>query len=118
VAQLIIADDSMFQRFTSAKIAKDMGFEVLEASTGKQCIEHLQKHTPAGLLLDMNMPEVTGVEVLQFIKEQNIKTAVAVITADIQETTKERIITLGVQNILHKPVDENALKEFLSMLCA
>jgi len=113
VPLLVIADDSMFQRFNSAKIAGSEGFDVLEAANGKQCLDLVETHEPVGMLLDLNMPLLKGVEVLERIRELAIPVKVAVVTADIQETTKRRVLELGAERVLYKPVDENELRAFL-----
>lgn len=110
---LIIADDSMFQRYNNAKIAVSEGFEVMEAGNGRECLELIESQQPQGLLLDLNMPIIRGIEVLERLKEAGSAIKVAVITADIQETTKQRVMELGVTDIFYKPVGEDDLREFL-----
>ncbi len=110
---LLIADDSMFQRFMHAKTAKEEGYEVLEAKDGKECLESALNDKPDVILLDLNMPAMNGMEVLQRLADQGNKSHVLVITADIQDTTKRRCKELGVKGFLNKPVDEEELKRLL-----
>ncbi len=107
---LLIADDSMFQRFMHAKAAKEEGFDVLEAKDGQECLDLARANCPDIILLDLNMPEVSGMEVLQALAEENIQARILVITADIQETTRKRCLELGVKGFVNKPVEEAELK--------
>ena len=115
---LIVADDSMFQRFQSAKTAKEAGFEVIEAKDGAECLRLLREHRPDVLLLDLNMPDPGGVAVLEALAAEAADVRVCVVTADIQETTKARCLELGAWAFLNKPVDHEALRRILSELRA
>ena len=115
---LIVADDSMFQRFQSAKIAKEAGFEVIEAKDGAECLRLLRENRPDVLLLDLNMPDPGGVAVLEALAAEASNVRVCVVTADIQETTKARCLELGARAFLNKPVDHEALRLILADLLA
>ena len=104
---ILISDDSMFQRFMFSKIAQEEGYTVLQAQNGLECLELALANEPDVMLLDLNMPEMTGHEVLLKLSEKGLKSKILVITADIQETTKQRCIKLGVAGFLNKPVDED-----------
>jgi len=116
--KLLIADDSMFQRFVHAKVAREVGFEVVEAKDGQDCLAKVQAESPQALLLDLNMPGLNGVEVLQALKDQGIALLAMVVTADIQDTTRKRCLDLGVAEFLNKPVDESALRAKLAEFIA
>ncbi|QAZ65746.1 response regulator [Solidesulfovibrio carbinolicus] len=115
---LIVADDSMFQRFQSAKTAKEAGYEVIEAKDGAECLRLLREHHPDVLLLDLNMPDPGGVAVLEALAAEAAEIRVCVVTADIQETTKARCLELGARAFLNKPVDHDVLRRILADLLA
>jgi CheY-like chemotaxis protein len=110
---LLIADDSMFQRFKHGKVAKDLGFTVLEAKDGRECLETVRKKPVDGILLDLTMPSLDGFEVLKTLKKESIRTPVIVTTADVQAETKQEVLRLGAVEVLYKPVDDEALKQKL-----
>jgi len=116
--KLLIADDSMFQRFMHSKIAKEMGFVVVEAKDGAECLDKARAERPDFMLLDLNMPGMNGVEVMQTLRDEGLSLNVLVITADIQDTTRKRCQDLGVIDFLNKPVDESQLRAKLSALAA
>lgn len=107
---LLVADDSLFQRFMVARVVKEEGFDVVEAKSGTEALEIVLSQQLSGLLLDMNMPEMNGLKVLQELKERGMSLPVLIITADIQDSTRERCHELGVRHILNKPLDEKALR--------
>lgn len=114
--KLLIADDSMFQRFMLSKVAKELGFEVVEAKDGAECLEKARVEKLDAILLDLNMPGMNGVEVMQILRDEGVATTVLVVTADIQETTRKRCQDLGVMDFLNKPVDESVLRAKLTEL--
>jgi len=117
MATILIADDSMFQRFMHAKVARSLGYEVLEAKDGNECLELARTARPEVVLLDLNMPGRSGLEVLQAVREEGLPMEVLVITADIQDTTRSRCEELGVTAFVTKPVDESMLQDRLRELC-
>ncbi len=114
--KLLIADDSMFQRFMHAKTAKDLGFDVLDAKDGQECLTVAVSENPDVILLDLNMPVLSGLEVLKAMKEKGIHSKILVITADIQDTTKQRCIDCGAVDFINKPVEDEILREKLQSL--
>lgn len=106
----------MFQRFMHTKTAKELGFEVLEAKDGQECLDTAVSARPEIILLDLNMPELSGLDVLKALQEHGVNAQILVVTADIQDTTKQRCIEFGAVDFLNKPVDEDLLREKLRKL--
>lgn len=113
---LLIADDSMFQRFQAAKTATEAGFSVMEARDGEECLRLARENQPAILLLDLNMPDPGGLAVMEILSREMPELAIVVITADIQDTTRARCLQLGAKRFLNKPMDAAALREALATL--
>lgn len=113
---LLIADDSMFQRFQATKAAKEAGFTVIEARDGEECLRLAREHRPKALLLDLNMPDPGGIAVMEILSRELPDIVIVVVTADIQETTRKRCLELGARYFLNKPVDPAALRKVLEEL--
>lgn len=116
MASVLIADDSMFQRFLLAKIVTDMGHTVLEAKSGQECLDMTLACQPDLILLDLNMPGLAGVGVLKALCDRGHGASVVVVTADIQSTSRARCLALGAHEVLNKPLDEVALRALLAGL--
>ena len=113
---VLIADDSLFQRMLLAKATAPTGYNVLQADTGRRCLEILASAKPEALVLDMTMPDMNGFEVLEAIRNLGLTTRVVVVTADIQTTTRQRCLDLGASAVLNKPADEATLRACLADL--
>ncbi|KXB09482.1 hypothetical protein AKJ60_00180 [candidate division MSBL1 archaeon SCGC-AAA385M11] len=103
--RILVVDDSTFQRIMVAKMVTDAGYEAQTAQNGRECLESLQKQQVDLVLLDLNMPEMDGLQVLEHMsaKEQELQVPVIVLTADIQDSTRKRCMDLGVEAVLNKP---------------
>ena len=108
-ATALIVDDSWIARLKIGEIVKSAGYTVLEAASGKEGLERIEKEAPDIVLLDLLMPEMTGFDVLRELKEQGRKLPVIVITADIQETTRTECLTAGAAAVINKPPKRDIL---------
>jgi signal transduction histidine kinase len=66
---ILNVDDYVPGRYARTKLLQQMGFAVIEAGTGKETLELVEKHRPALVLLDVNMPDMSGIEVCRRIRE-------------------------------------------------
>ena len=92
-----------------------VNFQVKKFSTGDAAIEYLSSARPDLLLLDLNLPGVSGIDILRRMEtsEQLPEIKVVVVTADIENT---RLIDSPVDAVLIKPVGVNQLKEVIFQL--
>jgi CheY-like chemotaxis protein len=113
MALILIVDDSQYQRNTIKKMLATEGYDFLEADNGLSAIKETLAHNPDCVLVDKLMPELDGEKYLQFIKQNNMTIPVIVITADIQESTRNQCINLGAFDVVNKPFKAEKLKEIL-----
>ncbi len=112
---ILIADDSMFQRFQTSKTAAGAGYEVIEAKDGQECLRLMLDKRPDVLLLDLNMPVLDGLAVMERLAAEGALPArIYVLTADIQDTTRARCMDLGAYDCINKPVDQAVLGRILA----
>jgi CheY-like chemotaxis protein len=116
MSRVLITDDSLLQRRTLAAIVTDVGHEVDTACNGQEALEKIRTNTPDCLLLDMLMPVMDGVQVLEQLEAQGVKIPIIVLTADVQEWLKDRCLELGVKIFLNKPVKQDQLRKALSQI--
>lgn len=117
--KIMVVDDSMAARIMITGFIKKIGeYEILEAADGQEAIDLFKKNQPDFTFLDLTMPVMDGFEALKQIKENNHDAIVAVLSADIQTKTVEKVKDLGANIFIKKPVTEakivSALKQFIS----
>jgi len=100
---LIVEDDEFLLQMYSTKLELE-GFKVLEAINGLQGLKTAQKELPDLILLDLNLPEMSGFEVLgQLKREDNTKDIkVLILTNYSQKEDIDRCLDLGADDYLIK----------------
>ncbi|MBU3021168.1 response regulator [Aestuariibacter sp. A3R04] len=107
---LLVADDSRLSRRSVIKaLPPELTFSITEAVNGREAIEHLQSDSFKLLLLDLTMPEVDGVGVLEFISTHAVNIDVIVISADFQPEKQRIVLELGAKKFIRKPLDSEEL---------
>ncbi len=109
--KILIADDSQFMRGILKDIVSSLGHEFIEAENGKIALEKYDKEKPDLTLLDIIMPEVDGMEVLEKIGR---KAKVIVISAVGQEEMIENAKKLGALDYIVKPFDDKKVREVIN----
>lgn len=111
--QVMIADDhSMIREGLKQLLELDGEFKVIaEACNGVDCIEKLKNVTPDILLLDINMPSMNGLEVLQNIKKLNYKIKVLVLTVHNEVEYLLKAVDIGINGYLLKDSESTELKQ-------
>ncbi len=117
MAKILVIDDSSFQRKILRDILESDSHSVIEAFDGEKGLEMIMDEKPNLILLDHTMPEMTGRELLHNIKDKEIGIPIIMITADIQESSRDKSLELGAIAFIGKPVDENELKKLIQEYC-
>jgi len=91
------------------------GVNLLTATQGSLGLDLAREHQPDLILLDLNLPDISGEEVLRRLKEDagTCKIPVVIISADAIPARVQKLLASGTQAYLTKPID---LKKFLNML--
>lgn len=99
---VIADDDALLRRLVRTTLPHD-GFAVYEADDGDEAVELVQMHDPALLVLDLDMPKRTGVEVLRAVRQTHPNLAVIVVTAEPNRDRREHVLSLGAWSVIEKP---------------
>jgi len=109
--KILIADDSPFQRQLLASFLSPASFEPVFASDALQAWMTALRSNPQLILLDINMPGGTGLEVLKRLKMSTKTQHIPVIVVSSEEdpATESMARSLGAMLFLHKPVEQEQL---------
>ncbi len=110
MAKVLVIDDSSFQRKWIVRTVQALGHHAVEATNGREGLEMIDAEKPECITVDLNMPEMTGLEFLEEVKTRNLTTPVIVVTADIQSATRQRCEELGAVAFLNKPFRPSELE--------
>lgn len=114
MAKILIVDDSGYARRVHRGILESAGHSVVEASTGMGAVEAFFLDKPELVLLDLSMEDMGGVEVLSRLREIDAESRVIVISADVQKTTEQAVMSAGARRFLGKPADQAKLLETIT----
>lgn len=111
---ILIVDDSDIIRNFIQKIFKDQ-YEIMVAKDGKEAIDIISVADPSkvgGLFLDLNMPNIDGFQVLDYLKENNLFEVIptSIITGDDSKEAIDRAFKYPIVDMLNKPFNEKEAK--------
>ena len=108
--KILIIDDEVLIGELVCDYLGTMGFDTFAARSAREGLEMLKDKKPDLVLLDVLMPEMTGIECLKHIKKINRETIVIMVTAVHDEQTAKQAIGLGAYDYITKPIDFNYLR--------
>ncbi len=113
MAKILVVDDSMFSRSMLKKVLEKNGYEVIEASDGREGLKIIIEKNPDFVFTDLLMPEMDGIELLTSVKEKNLRIPIAVVSANIQDSVRQQCQELGATEFFTKPPDIEKLQKHL-----
>lgn len=115
--ELLIVDDSDFQR-TMIRKAVENEFEVVaEAENGSEAVEQFERHAPEAITMDVMMPEMDGVEATSVIKSSGDPPVVVMVTSVDQESKMKQAVRAGADSYVTKPFEpEDVVSELTNSL--
>jgi two-component system chemotaxis response regulator CheY len=108
-AKILLVDDSGLARRSERQMLESAGYEVVEAEDGLTGLERYFLEKPDIVLLDLVMKGMMGLDVLQKLLEMDPNVRAIVVSADIQDSSREMALAGGAAGFLNKPVDKTAL---------
>ena len=114
--KVMIADDHVLMREGVKQLLEfDGSIEVIaEAADGLECLESLKSVKPDVLLLDINMPNKNGIEVLKEIKSNNIDVKVLILTVHNEVEYLLKSVDIGVDGYILKDSESAELKKAIN----
>ncbi len=114
----LVTDDSKLARRVLMKALLPYTDEqhIYQASNGLEALQQTLKERPDIVFLDLTMPEMDGYTALPKLLKIKPDIKVVVISADVQEQAKEKVLALGAKFHIAKPINSEKLKEILESL--
>ncbi len=111
---LIVEDSSAMRAYVRAALESDGEWEVVEAGSGLEALRLLPRGPYRLVITDINMPDLSGLELVSFIrKSQHRATPIVIISTEGRETDRERAMALGANAYLTKPFRPETLVELV-----
>jgi DNA-binding NtrC family response regulator len=107
--RILIADDEAKIRKVMSLLLRDEGYEVLAVDNGVSAVAEAERFNPDLVLLDHQMPDMTGMEALKRIKDKRPATVIIIITAHGSISLAVNAIKEGAYDFIEKPFDNDHL---------
>lgn len=110
--RILVVDDEVQIRRVIRKVLSSEGYDVLEANGGNEALETLAHHDVDTVLLDMRMPDMTGIEVCKRIRStgRHAHTPVVFLSGASERSVRREAREAGADDFLAKPFDEAELR--------
>lgn len=115
---ILNVDDDDAARYATSRILKKEGFEVIEASNGTEALQ-LAKQVPDLVLLDINLPDINGLEVCRIIKEDPATALIPVLHLSatyMDDLSKVKGLKAGADGYLTYPIEPPVLISYINSL--
>lgn len=117
--KILVVDDKEHNRTLLDEMLSTIGFSTLNASNGVEAIDAFIKYSPNLILLDIAMPEMSGIEATKRIREieNGSHVPIIIVSASVFDDTKKAVFKCGADGFICKPFKEedvyNTIKDFL-----
>jgi CheY-like chemotaxis protein len=115
---ILIVEDNLPSRELLREFIQNWGYEVIEASDGREALQKITEMAPDLVLCDIQMPELDGFAVIQSLRQDArfIKLPVIALTAFAMKGDKETTLAAGFDGYQSKPIDQDALHSEIKRL--
>jgi two-component system, sensor histidine kinase and response regulator len=117
--KILLADDNPMNLDLTARLLKKKGHEVTTAENGKEAVDRFLEDTFDVILMDLEMPLISGIEAARQIRAKEKASAIdtpdytpiVAMTAHDQETERTACLVVGMDGFISKPIDIKALNQ-------
>jgi CheY-like chemotaxis protein len=112
--RILVVDDESQIVFATSFALRMAGYSVTEAGGGQEGLDllllnHYQGESYDLIILDLIMPKITGLQLIDKMREMNLDTPIIVVTGVIQREIVRKLVLKGCQDVLFKPFDSDEL---------
>lgn len=112
--EVLLVDDHDDNRRLIARLLTSLGLNVITASNGKEAIKLCIEHKPTLTLLDIQMPEMDGMETLMKLRELGCTSPIYALTANAMSHEISQYLSLGFDGHLKKPIERDIFIETIA----
>lgn len=107
--KILIADDEKGVRYVIRCAMQNEGYEVIEADNGYEAINLIREELPDLVILDIQMPEMSGLEVTRIMREEVSMKNIPVFISTGEEGIRQEFDGLNIEAFIPKPYEVDIL---------
>lgn len=115
--KILVVDDSSAMRLMVIRAIRQAGYEakdIDQAEDGQIAFDKVKESVPDLILADWNMPNMTGMDLLQAMNEEEIKTTFGFITTESTKEMRQRASEAGAKFLIAKPFTPESFQKALN----
>ena len=115
--RILLAEDNSVNQRVALLLLKSLGYVAEAVSDGTEVLEALRRDTYDVVLLDLHMPQMSGLEAMQQINAEwppEQRPHIIALTADVTQETRTACLKLGMADFVSKPINKQALAQMLA----
>jgi CheY-like chemotaxis protein len=120
--RILLAEDNAINQKLAVRLLEKQGHEVVVAQNGREAVEIWQREEVDLILMDVQMPEMDGLEATRWIRERERETGkhtpIIAMTAHAMKGDRERCLEAGMDGYLSKPIRPRELEETIQAMVA
>jgi two-component system chemotaxis response regulator CheY len=117
--QALVIDDSRAMRLILGRMLRELGFDVAESGNGREGLDQIEGGlAPALVLVDWNMPEMTGIDFVEAVRRPPYSSTarVVMVTTETEVPRVVRALEAGADEYVMKPFTKESIFEKLQLL--
>lgn len=107
---ILVIEDSVHIRRLIREILEADGYTIVEAENGLQAVQMAVTEMPDCIILDLIMPDISGLKILKDLHEGGSKIPVIIVTAHLQDSVRQNCLELGASAFINKPFSKDELR--------
>ncbi|EGR8991265.1 sigma-54-dependent Fis family transcriptional regulator [Vibrio vulnificus] len=114
-AKVLLVEDSTSLAILYKQYVKDEPYDIFHVETGRDAIQFIERNTPQLVILDLKLPDMSGEDVLDWINQNDVPTAVIIATAHGSVDIAVSLMNKGAEDFLEKPIKADRLKTSIAV---
>ncbi len=110
---VLLAEDNVVNQALVSRMIKKLGVTVIVANDGVEACELCVSESPDVILMDINMPNRSGIEAVEILRAKGLTMPIYALTAETDKAETDKAIRAGCQGILNKPINRQRLQNTL-----
>jgi CheY-like chemotaxis protein len=116
--KILIAEDNVVKQLLMRLYMKKMGWEYVIVENGLWALQACKTGDFDAIFMDINMPELNGIETAKYIRMFNTEIPIIALTALGDDNNRDKCAKAGMNALIEKPVSLNSISEIIAELVA
>jgi CheY-like chemotaxis protein len=108
---ILLAEDNRVNQFLMVRLLEGHGHQVTVAGDGRVALDEAAHHKFDVILMDVQMPEMDGLEATRLLRERGVRTPIIAMTAHAMQGDRDKCLSAGMNAYISKPIQPDEVFE-------